>query len=78
MVGWLVGGLLPLGLHVYEAIKRETESSFSTVLVALIGGGTCAVILGSILQALLLLCGVHNILGLRIDHWYWDWWKFIE
>jgi len=76
LVGVVFAGLLPVGLHIYEVLSGETRFEWSTVFVSLSLGGVLTLFLGSILQAILLWCGIHSILGLRIDSWYWkfpDW-----
>lgn len=70
-VGITFAGLLPVTMHLYEVRTGKTYFEWKTVFISLSLGGILTLFLGSILQGLLLLCGVHSILGLRIDTWYW-------
>ena len=67
----VVAGLLPVGLHIYEAQTGKTMFSWGTLFLSLTIGGIASIMLGALLQGLLIILGVHNILGLRIDQWYW-------
>jgi hypothetical protein len=70
-VGIVFAGLLPVAMHLYEVQTDKKYFEWKTVFVSLSFGGIITIFLGSILQALLLVCGVHRILGLSIDAWYW-------
>ncbi len=67
----LVAGLLPVGLHLYEAQTGRTMFSWGTLFISLLGGGVASIMFGALLQGLLIICGVHSIFGLQIDQWYW-------
>jgi hypothetical protein len=69
--GIAFAGLLPVALHVFEVSIGKTDFDWKVVLIGISFGGILTVFLGSILQAILLWFGIHNVLGLRIDNWYW-------
>jgi hypothetical protein len=77
-VGIIVAGLMPVALHLYEVHKGETYFSLGTVSLCLFFGGIQVVLLSSFLQFLLVAFGVHSILGLSIENWYWKFpqWMF--
>jgi len=64
-------GLLPVAIHLYEVQVGKTRFEWKTVFISLTFGGIPTLFLGSILQAILLSCGVHSLFGLQIDTWYW-------
>jgi hypothetical protein len=67
----VVAGALPVGLHIYEAQTGKAMFSWGTLFLSLKVGGIASIMFGALLPGLLILLGVHSILGLRIDQWYW-------
>jgi len=72
IIGVAFAGLLPVALHLYEVRAGKIYFEWKTVFISVSFGGILTLFLGSILQAFLLLCGVHSLFGLRIDIWYWN------
>ena len=66
-----VAGILPVIAYWREVRAGLRTASASDVLVCCLVGGIWSIFLGTLIQGLLLMFGVHNILGLPIDHWCW-------
>jgi hypothetical protein len=76
IVGVLFAGLLPVALHLFEVRFLREAFSWGTMVASLTFGGMVTLFLGSLLQVVLLWCGIHSFLGLPLDSWGWrfpDW-----
>jgi len=79
-VGLTLAGIMPTVWHFYEVRRGQSELSFGSVFACMYAGGIAALFLGSVLQWILVLCGVRSIFGLHIDAWYWKFpsWMFSD
>jgi hypothetical protein len=71
IIGILFAGLLPVTVHIYEALVGKECFEWKIIFASISLGGIFILFLGSILQNLLLICGICNLLGIRIDTWSW-------
>jgi|GEM_PF-6998261 len=55
----------------WEVLRGKTYFEWKIIFVSISLGGIPTLFLGTILQFLLLLCGIHSLFGLRIDTWHW-------
>jgi len=72
LVGILLAGVMPVGLYIYRVKRRGEYFSWVTGFQFFIWGGIPVIFMGSILQWLLLSCGLQQICGLAIDNWHWS------
>ena len=67
----LLAGLLPLGLYLIEVRCFAQPFEWPMIFASLSIGGVMTLFFGSLLQALLLACGIDSIFGLPLNVWGW-------